>query len=273
MRRGRPDNPSGGIHAADAIEMVRVLSRDPGLGCHLSPRDLAAATPEAIAPLVHSAKGTIAFAAEEPLTHDHLGLLLLDGLIARHVTFGQIGSTELLGPGDVLRPTIAHRSHAEVVTVRLQVIVPADLAELDRDFATRVRHWPGIVSALLERAADRTDSQLLQAALRQTRYVEDRVLLALWHFAGRWGTVGPQGRALPLNLITGEVLASIVGARRQSVSSALGALADRGLIIRNPDGFLTVPDQPHLLRDLHAQEHGAANSGGDLDRGPVAAPA
>ena len=34
----------------------------------------------------------------------HLGLLLVDGVLAREVVLGDTVSTELLGPGDIVRP-------------------------------------------------------------------------------------------------------------------------------------------------------------------------
>jgi CRP/FNR family transcriptional regulator, cyclic AMP receptor protein len=127
------------------------------------------------------------------------------------------------------------------------VLAAARLAALDADFANRVRAWPELAAGLLDRAAQRHDAQLLQAALHQAKHVEDRVLLALWHFAGRWGHVGPEGRIVHLPNITGEILARFVGARRQSVSTALGQLADRGQLKRRGDGAIVLPHQPPQL--------------------------
>lgn len=238
--------------------MVSVLTEDPGLARHLSARALAQASAEALAPLVRLQVGRQRFLVDEPLTHGHLGLLVLEGLIARHVAFGQIGATELLGPGDILRPWVNHRDHAEAVNGRWEVLARTRLAALDRDFANRVRPWPEIAAALLDRAIDRTDSQLLQSALRQTRRVDDRLLLALWHFAGRWGEVQDEHRTVSLPRITGEMLARIVGARRQSVSTALGALTDRGALTRRPDGTLIVHARPPQLDGIQTPQRNQA---------------
>ena len=81
--------------------------------------------------------------------------------------------------------------------------------------------------------------------------------LVLWHFAGRWGEVHSDERSVSLTNITGETLAKVVGARRQSVSTALGALADRGVIRRLPNGSLMVHRRPALLEDVLALEPGA----------------
>ena len=244
--KGRRDDSSPGAQ----IEMVRVLDEDPELGRYLSGRALTLASSAAVAPLLRVAVGPTSFLIDESATHAHLGLLVLDGLIARHVSFGQIGANDFLGPGDLLRPWLARGESAEVMHVTWEALGPSRLAALDQDFANRTRAWPEIATALLDRAAERSDSQALQAALHQTRRVEDRVLLALWHFAGRWGQVGPEGRILNLRNITRELLARFVGARRQSVSTAIGQLAATGAIRRLPDGSIILPFEPPQLDQI-----------------------
>lgn len=245
MKAREPRSPVTG-----KLQMVRVLDEDPELARPLSPLQLALASSVALAPLLNLNKGPASFLIDEPATDAHLGVLILDGLIVRHLSFGQIGSNEFLGPGDLLRPWPRRGNKRETVQVRWEVLAPTRTAMLDQHFADRVRAWPEITAGLLDRAAQRSDSQALQAALQQAKSVEDRVLLALWHFAGRWGKIGPEGRIVNLRNITGEVLARFVGARRQTVSTALGQLADRGAIKRHPDGSLTLHHQPPELETI-----------------------
>lgn len=229
------------------VEMVRVLEEDPQLTSHLNPSAIEAATAQAIAPVLRVEPRPWASLVDEQATHGHLGLLILDGLIARHMRFGGVGSTELLGPGDLIRPWRRSTSRIDTTEMHWQVLSPARLAVLDRDFALRVRPWPEIVSVLLDRGSHRADSLLLQAALRQAVRVEDRLLLALWHFADRWGEETDEGWEIKLPKLTGEILASIVGARRQSVSTALGQLADRGAISRGAYGQWTLLRRPSQM--------------------------
>jgi CRP-like cAMP-binding protein len=232
--------------------MVRLLDEDPELGRHLSGSALTLASSAAIAPLLRIDSGSATFPIDEPATHAHLGLLVLDGLLVRRVSFGQIGAIEFLGPGDLLRPWVRRHDASETAQVRWDILAPVRLACLDNDFARRVRAWPELAAGLLDRAAERHDSQVLQAALHQAKLVEDRVLLALWHFAGRWGQIGLQGRIVSIPNITGEGLACFVGARRQSVSSALGKLIERGALQRRDDGSLLLPHEPPQLTDITA---------------------
>ena len=232
------------------VEMVRVLDEDPELGRYLSGRSLELASSAAVAPLLRVEAGPTSFLIDVAATRSHFGLLVLDGLIARHLSFGQIGASEFLAPGDLLRPWLNRAEGADVVHVTWEALGPSRLAALDKDFANRTRAWPEIATALLDRAAERADSQALQSALHQTRRVEDRVMLALWHFAGRWGRVGPEGRIVSLPNVTGELLARFVGARRQSVSTAITQLTATGAIKREPGGTLILPREPPQLEHI-----------------------
>ena len=246
----------GGYDASSSVgretPMVRVLEEVPYLGEHLSDAALPHARAAAIAPLIEVAAGVTPFLIEETGARGHLGLLVLSGLTARHVTFGEIGSTEFVGPGDLFNPWRVPSHPAEAVEVHWEVLAPSRLAALDYEFASRIRAWPGITASLLSRSAARADAQVLQAALHQAKHVEDRVLLALWHFAGRWGEACPEGRIVSLSNITGELLARFVGTRRQSASTALGKLADRGAVRRRPDGSLLLPHAPPELKARRA---------------------
>ncbi len=227
-----------------SLEMMHLLREDPGLGHGLAPHALESASAAAIAPVVNIDVGPNTLLPDEPLTSSHLGLLILDGLIARHVKFDQITSTELLGPGDLMRPCAQPHENSGIRDVSWEVLTPTRVAVLDPEFAQRIRPWPPIVAALLDRAFRRADSQQFQSALRQARRVEDRLLLLLWHFAGRWGEDTPEGRTVALPRVTGETLAQIVGARRPAISLALGALTDAGAITRHANGRITLIQAP-----------------------------
>jgi CRP/FNR family transcriptional regulator, cyclic AMP receptor protein len=61
--------------------------------------------------------------------------------------------------------------------------------------------------------------------------VETRLLVEFWHLAERWGRVGPTGITITLPL-THEMIGELVGATRPSVTTGLGRLAARGLLVR-----------------------------------------
>jgi hypothetical protein len=65
--------------------------------------------------------------------------------------------------------------------------------------------------------------------------VEERLLLAFALFGERWGTVNHRGVLLKLPL-THSLLATLCGVRRPSVTIALRALVNEGVLSRTADG-------------------------------------
>jgi CRP-like cAMP-binding protein len=67
------------------------------------------------------------------------------------------------------------------------------------------------------------------------QHQEDRLSALFWHLADRWGRVTPAGVSLDLPLTHGLV-AELVGAQRQTVTTALTHLRELGSIRRRSDG-------------------------------------
>jgi CRP-like cAMP-binding protein len=83
------------------------------------------------------------------------------------------------------------------------------------------------------------------------RRIDDRLLSVLWHFADRWGTVTPDGVRLDLRL-THELLASVTGARRPSVTTALRRLGELGYVRSLPRSrWLLLGGPPPELQNVH----------------------
>jgi CRP-like cAMP-binding protein len=94
--------------------------------------------------------------------------------------------------------------------------------------------WPEVTAAILDRMMARSRWLAFHLAVAHLRRVEARVHVALWHFADLWGHVGPHGVELRLNL-THALIADMVAAERPSVSLALAALRERGLVERDDE--------------------------------------
>ena len=184
----------------------------------------------------------------------HLGLLVLDGLLTRQVTIGEATCAELLGGGDVLRPwTEVDTGIASIASEsRWQVVMPTRIAILNARFALQTCRWPGVTAAIIDRVVQRARWLSFHLAVCHIVGVEVRLLIVLWHFADRWGRVTKNGVKLPLPLSHG-LLAGIVGARRPTVSTALGVLRDQGLVERTEDGWLMRGEPPVELHELRAR--------------------
>jgi CRP/FNR family cyclic AMP-dependent transcriptional regulator len=164
------------------------------------------------------------------------GLLLLDGVAARHVALGGRVATQLLGPGDVLDPW-GPASELPPSGVSWSVHEPATVAVLDGRFATASRRWPALAEIVHERRAALAERLATHVAICQLPRVEQRVLALLWHLAERFGRVTPDGVALPLRL-THRLIGELAGAQRPTVSLALATLLEDGSVTRRADGSL-----------------------------------
>jgi hypothetical protein len=182
------------------------------------------------------------------------GFFVLRGLLSRSVVIQGRRSAELLGPGDVLRPAASDDIDSSVgFHVSWEMLEGTELALLDHGFAEAVAPWPEFTAALMDRMMRRTHALALHLAVSHLKLVENRLLVILWYYADRWGRVTPEGVVLPLRLTHG-MLARIVGARRPSVSTALGRLSERHLVERSPEGhWLLLGSPPADLDELSGE--------------------
>jgi hypothetical protein len=175
----------------------------------------------------------------------HLGVLILDGVIASDILLEDVVSTELLGPGDILRPWPLEDSERLLSDeARWMVLADCRFALLDQRLTASLLQYPEIYAVLLERMDSRARRFATTQAIAQLTRVDRRVLAMLWHLAERWGRVTADGVLVPLD-ISHRLLAQLVGARRPTVSTALAALAREGSVQRRADGaWLLLGDPP-----------------------------
>jgi CRP/FNR family transcriptional regulator, cyclic AMP receptor protein len=180
-----------------------------------------------------------------------IGLLIVDGLLMRDVVLGDTVATEIVGRGDILRPSEHDGTGAPVpFDVEWRVMQPTTLALLDRAFTIELAQWPEAVEAVVGAAVRRSQSLALHLAVCHLRRVHTRLLVFLWHMADRWGKVSPEGVHVPLKL-SHRALGHLVGAQRPSVTTALRQLTAEGLVSRAPDGtWMLHGDPPETLAHL-----------------------
>ncbi|HEX4466877.1 MAG TPA: helix-turn-helix domain-containing protein [Solirubrobacteraceae bacterium] len=173
------------------------------------------------------------------------GLLILDGVLAVDTSVASRTMSELLGVGDLLQPTPGHLDDLLERVETWRALCECRVALLDGDFAERMRPWPPIAHVLLRRTERRAEDLGVLRAISCEPRLEVRLVLLLWHLAGRWGRVEPAGIHLALPL-THRLLGQLVAAERPSISHALGRLSDAGLVQGGAGDF-------HLHGSLAAQ--------------------
>jgi CRP/FNR family cyclic AMP-dependent transcriptional regulator len=233
--------------------VVRLLDIDPELASRLREDDRAEARERLTLRTTTVNAGTWALSDEDPRTHP-FGLVVIEGVLQREILLAGRSTLQLLGRGDLV---LAAQSPSEFLDVRLawQAATDTTVAVLDDRLQGPLALWPGLAVGLLERAGEQLTRLAIQRAIAQLPRVEDRLEATFWDLADRWGHVTPSGIHLPLQL-THDVLARLVGGRRPTISLALGALAEREIVIREPDGsWLIVAAEPSLV--AHAGAGGA----------------
>jgi hypothetical protein len=184
---------------------------------------------------------------------EHVGLLLLEGVVSREVVVADTVSTELLGPGDVVRPwAVQEAAPLLQLTVRWNALTESRVAVLDRRFGARLTQFPEVNSVLIDRLNDRAQRLATTQAISQLNRVDRRLVALFWHLAERWGRMTPDGVLVPLTL-SHRMLGQLVGARRPTVSTAIGDLARREELIRRPNGTWLLKGDPFGIPSSDAQ--------------------
>lgn len=210
-----------------------VLDEDEGLGQEVALSIRTVARQLATAPVVLFGVG------EQPLQRWYgaladggAGMLVLRGVFAREVHVAGRTATEIIGPGDLIRPWDFGRNEPVRCEIVWRGLVAAEVAVLNEDFATRTRLWPEIASALLARAEQRAEGLAVQRAIASHPRADMRVAMLLWHLAGRFGVAQADGSVRVELPLTHRLIGQLAGAERPSVSHALGRLSRAGLIRR-----------------------------------------
>jgi CRP/FNR family transcriptional regulator, cyclic AMP receptor protein len=156
------------------------------------------------------------------------GLLVLDGLLLVELASGRAQIGWLVGEGDLVQPSAMHEI-ALTQGSRWRALTETRLAVLDREFLRHAGGIPIVSRALVRRAGRAANWLLAKSLIISSPLIEERLLLLLALLAERWGRVTPEGVVLRLPL-THATLATLSGARRPSVTLALHALEDQGLL-------------------------------------------
>jgi CRP-like cAMP-binding protein len=224
--------------------MVRLLDADPDLGALLTDARREQAERELVVRSHRLPVGPWDVSRLAGATADHVGLLIIDGILSRELVVADHVSAELLGPGDLVRPwQPASRTGLLPVDAVWTVLSPLTVAVLDRRFAAEVTRFPEITASLFDRLSERSLRLATTQAISQLTRVDRRLKALFWHLAERWGRVSGDGVIVPLAL-THRILGQLVGARRPTVSTALSELAEREELVRRPDGSWLLRGDP-----------------------------
>src|SRR5947209_8650618 len=230
---------------------TQILAEDPDLAEGLTAEARVQASRECVARTFTHAVGPWDPPEEaESVRHTGIGLLMLEGLVVRHVGVAGRYGAELLGEGDLLcpwqwelgMPSLPRTSYG-------RVLQPCRVAILDLEFLRCVGRYPQVVSNLFTRALQRARHVGVNMAIVQQPRIDIRLHMLFWELADRWGVVRQDGVHVPVAL-THSTLADLVAARRPTVTKALGELAERGAVAWTGQEWLLPGMPPAELEEV-----------------------
>lgn len=172
-----------------------------------------------------------------------LGLLVVNGLVLVQVAAGRAPIGWLIGADDLVRPW--EMTEVSLLTAASwQALTPLRVALLDADFARRAAGLGSVADALTAKAVQTTHWLFAKSLVTGTSVIEERLLLLFALLGERWGKATAAGVLVAMPL-THQVLATLVGARRPSVSTALRGLCAAGLVRRTTEGWLLCRTAPN----------------------------
>jgi len=234
-------------------DYVRLLDIEPRLGERLTRDEFVEARRLAMAPAVTLPAGH--WEAAE-LAHtlgpgSSSGCMIADGIVAHDLTLAGRTATHLLGRGDVLVPAARPTRHLPLSRM-FGIAAATHLALLDGGFGAVVRRWPAIAEALFALAERQMERVAVQQLISQLPRADQRIVALFWHLADRWGRDEDDGVVVPL-MIDHETISHLVDGRRSTISTALGRLADQGLVNRLANGtWLLARSSQALLAEAAA---------------------
>jgi CRP/FNR family cyclic AMP-dependent transcriptional regulator len=237
----RPVTPASEGRQRDGAR-IRLLDIEPDLLQYLSSddRDRLESITLAVVPLPEGQSLALTeFLAE----YRSFSAILQTGMVLHDLQLGAQPGIRLLGPGEVVSLREAPASPM-LVTSSYRAIPDTTLVLLRSDFLLAARQAPGLIVGLQSRLAEQIERLATQLVICQLPRVEDRLLAMLWLLAESWGRVTPSGTTLPLSL-THELLGAMIGARRPTVTLALGELAGRGALVHQDRGWLLLDRPKH----------------------------
>lgn len=233
--------------AASAVDGRSVLDVDPDLGTDIDPAEWELVRQACRGELLYVPSGPWRPGADADGRGDLVAYVVVEGLVAREISFPGSWMVEFLGNCDVLLPPVATDPPRLGTAPRLTAVSDLILLVLGQPFLRSAARWPTLLTTLHRRLESQRESLAIQGLIAHLPNAEHRLLLMLWHLSDRWGYVTPDGIVLPLPF-NHKILGQLIGARRPTVTIALRGLEAAAAVRRREDGsWLLTPTAERMI--------------------------
>lgn len=223
-----------------APKSIPLLQVEPDIARYLTADDRGQAE-RLLVPVFSLGRGPVEFDTELR-RRAAFGAIVLDGMVLQRIQLANHTTMRVHGRGDVLGRVGAAASML-ISEESMSAVEGTELAVLGTEFLAVLRRWPPLAAGLHVRLAQQAERVAVQLAICQLPRVDERLLALLWWLAEAWGRVTSVGTIVPISM-THDVLGALVGARRPTVTLALGELVERGAIVRQDRGWLLLEPPP-----------------------------
>ena len=214
--------------------MIELLAAWPEIAAFIPPGDLHLARRALLVPVVRADDEDL-FDVLGPRAHAMFTVLVVEGVVVKTTTLAGRSALELLGAGDLLAPPLSAARQVESPAVsRYTAYGCASIAVLDDRFRQATQRWPGLSDCLHEHLGRQTHRASRHLAILHLPRVEDRIVALFAELAERFGRMTSDGVVIDLPL-THQTIGDLVGSRRPTISLALHALAEGGVLDRRED--------------------------------------
>src|SRR5438270_4560736 len=160
----------------DRGETCHILAEDPDLAEYLEGDRLGSARRDCVAQTLSVRSGPWTPPDYGESLKRGIGLLILEGLIVRHVGVAGRFGAELIGVGDVICPWQWAQDESTLPRAgRWRVLQDCRLAVLDESFTIRLGRYPEVFSSLFARALQRARHVAVHMAIVQQPRIDVRL--------------------------------------------------------------------------------------------------
>ncbi len=172
---------------------------------------------------------------------------------------GSLGAMIIYGPEDIFPITILYKKlfnqplYHGIETHFYEAMSPAEVCTLDVGVLVEaIKKDPGLYPDLLQEAGRHLDFCINSIENIAMRNSEKRIAHMLCYFARRFGVQNPDGISIQMPL-THQNIGEILNITRETVSTNIKGLRDRGLLTAKGNNSILIPDLKKLEAEAYSQ--------------------
>ena len=171
---------------------------------------------------------------------------------------GSVGAMIIYGPEDIFPVTILYKKmfnqplYHGLETHFYEALSPAEVFTVDAEqLVDAIKQDPGLYPDLLQEVGRHLDFCINSIENLALKNSEKRIAHMLCYFARKFGSQTPEGVSIDMPL-THQSIGEILNITRETVSTNIKGLRDRGLLVAKGNSTVIVPDLQKLEAEAYS---------------------